>query len=313
MENLIKVDFTPINKLIDVLTKAVGTCCEPWQIVRKAKAEAKAESIKAIEQAKTKAIIDGDLDKAQYLDRINDRLVNKESKRQKNIEDVINVASNVLETEKSVSEEPVNPDWATRFFDIVQDISDEKMQKLWAQILAGEIKHPKSYSLRTLEVLRNMTKEEAEIFQKVAQFVLLQIKDKEAFIYSDKFVLKEFDVTYSDIIKLVEIGLLQSDDSTTTNIYSDNKSDKKIELVYGDVLIIIFQKRNAENISFPVRLLTTAGRELINLISLTSNIDYIKYLATRIKSNNVKVSYSKIISIDETGMIIHDTNNIIEL
>lgn len=313
MENLIKVDFTPINKLIDVLTKAVGTCCEPWQIVRKAKAEAKAESIKAIEQAKTKAIIDGDLDKAQYLDRINDRLVNKESKRQKNIEDVIKVASNVLETEKSVSEEPVNPDWATRFFDIVQDISDEKMQKLWAQILAGEIKHPKSYSLRTLEVLRNMTKEEAEIFQKVAQFVLLQIKDKEAFIYSDKFVLKEFDVTYSDIIKLVEIGLLQSDDSTTTNIYSDNKSDKKIELVYGDVLIIIFQKRNAENISFPVRLLTTAGRELINLISLTSNIDYIKYLATRIKSNNVKVSYSKIISIDETGMIIHDTNNIIEL
>lgn len=313
MENLIKVDFTPINKLIDVLTKAVGTCCEPWQIVRKAKAEAKAESIKVIEQAKTKAIIDGDLDKAQYLDRINDRLVNKESKRQKNIEDVINVASNVLETEKSVSEEPVNPDWATRFFDIVQDISDEKMQKLWAQILAGEIKHPKSYSLRTLEVLRNMTKEEAETFQKVAQFVLLQIKDKEAFIYSDKFVLKEFDVTYSDIIKLVEIGLLQSDDSTTTNIYSDNKSDKKIELVYGDVLIIIFQKRNAENISFPVRLLTTAGRELINLISLTSNIDYIKYLATRIKSNNVKVSYSKIISIDETGMIIHDTNNIIEL
>lgn len=46
MENLINVDFAPINKLIDVFTNAVGTCCEPWQIVRKAKAEAKADSIK---------------------------------------------------------------------------------------------------------------------------------------------------------------------------------------------------------------------------------------------------------------------------
>lgn len=253
------------------------------------------------------------MDKAQYLDRVNDRLVNKETKRQRNIEEVILTAKKVLETETDVSKEPVNIDWATRFFDIVQDISDEEMQKLWAQILAGEIKRPKSYSLRTLEVLRNMTKDEAEIFQKVAQFALVQIKDREAFIYSDKFVLKEFDVTYSDIIKLVEIGLLQADDSTTTNIYSDNKSDKKIELVYGDVLIVIFQKNNAEKISFPVRLLTTAGRELINLISFTSNIDYIKYLATRIKNNNVKMSYSKIISIDENGEITYDTNNVIEL
>ena len=90
MNSLIKIfEGKPIEKLIDVVSKAIGTIYEPRQIVRKAKAEAKAESIRAIELAKTNAIIEGDTGKAEYLDRINNRLVNKETKRQKNIEEVV--------------------------------------------------------------------------------------------------------------------------------------------------------------------------------------------------------------------------------
>lgn len=304
MDSLIKIEGKPLEKLIDVVSNAVGNLLKPWQTIREAKAQAKSDSIIAIEQAKTNAIIEGDTDKVQYLEAINERLVNKEKKRQKNIEEVVSVVGEILEAEKDVSNEPVNSDWVTRFFDIVQDISDDEMQHLWAQILAGEIKRPKSYSLRTLEVLRNMTKDEAEIFQKVAQYALVPIENNSmAFIYSGNYVLKKYGVTYSDITKLVETGLLQSDDSTTTNIYSDNKSDKKIELVYGDIVIIILQKYNAVNISFPVRLLTTAGKELVQLISITPNIEYIKELASTIKREDITVGYSKIISIDENGIV----------
>jgi len=54
-------------------------------------------------------------------------------------------------------------DWFVRFFEDAGNISDEKMQEIWAKVLAGEIKQPGSFSLRTLEVLRNLSSDEAEI------------------------------------------------------------------------------------------------------------------------------------------------------
>lgn len=309
MDSLIKVEGKPIEKLIDVVSNAVGTILEPWQMVRKAKAEAKSESIIAIEQAKTKAIIEGDTEKVQYLERINERLVKKETKRQKNIEEVVSTAGKILETEKDVSEEPVNQDWTTRFFDIVQDVSDNEMQLLWGQILAGEIKQPKSYSLRTLETLRNMTKDEAEIFQKVAQYVLME---GDAFILSSMNVLEKFGVTYSDIAKLTEIGLMQPGNFVNLNYSSDESKDNAIGILYGNLVIIINQKAKAPPISIPIISLSTPGKELVNLISITPNVDYIKELALVIKNGKecTKVSYSKLISIKEDGSIEYDPSKI---
>ncbi|MBR4219222.1 MAG: DUF2806 domain-containing protein [Bacteroidales bacterium] len=303
MNSLIKIEGKPIEKLIDVVSKAIGTIYEPRQIVRKAKAETKAESIKAIEQAKTNAIIEGDIEKAEYLDRINNRYVNKETKRQKNIEDVVSTAGKILETEKNVSNEPVNPDWVTRFFDIVQDVSDKEMQLLWGQILAGEIKQPKSYSLRTLETLRNMTKEEAVVFQKVAQFVLVQ---KEAFLFSSDKSLVKFGVNYSEIAKLIEIGLLQPGDFVHRQYVLTNKTDEQLVIIYGNFVIFITTKANSTTILVPIRLLTTVGKELLKLIDITPNIDYLKEFATTFKRNKANVSYAKILSIDEEGIMSYN-------
>lgn len=310
MNSLIKIEGKPIEKLIDVVSKAIGTVYEPRQIVRKAKAEAKSESIKAIEKAKTQAIIDGDIEKAQYLDRVNERLIIKETKRQKNIEEVVTVAGTILQTEEKVSEKPIDQDWTTRFFDIIQDVSDDEMQILWGQILAGEIKQPKSYSLRTLEILRNMTKEEAEIFQKVAQFALLQ---GGAFLFSSNDVLEELGISYSYIAKLIEIGLLQPGDFVTKNYSSNKTSDSKFGIKYGDLIIIIKQKVNAPKTSFPVRLLTTSGTELVKLIKIIPNVDYIKKLASTIKRDDVKVSYAKIIGISNNGDINYNPLEMVEL
>lgn len=304
MDSLVKIESKAIEKLIDVVSEAIGTLYEPRQIVRKAKAEAKAQSIVAMEQAKTKAIIEGDAKKAQYLDAINERLIKKEKRRQKNIEEVVSTAGEILEAEKDISNEPMNPDWVTRFFDIVQDVSDNEMQLLWGRILAGEIKQPQSYSLRTLETLRNMTKEEAELFQKVAQFVLIQ---REAFIFSSNDVLDRFGIKYSDLARLIEIGLLQPGDFITKNYYSNNTSDNKFGIVYGNWAIVINLKPDAQKVSFSIRSLTTSGKELVKLISINPNLDYIKELATTIKRDDVSIGFSQITNIDENGIVSYVT------
>ena len=71
-----------------------------------------------------------------------------------------------------MSSDNVDEDWITRFFNIVEDISNEQMQNLWGRILSGEIKQPSTYFLRTLEILRNISPSEAEIFRKVAELAL---------------------------------------------------------------------------------------------------------------------------------------------
>lgn len=303
MDSLIKIDGKPLEKLIDVVSDAIGDICKPWQLVRVAKAEATAESIKAVEQAKTQAILNCDFEKAQYLDAINERLVKKETRRQKNIENVVAVAGKVLQAEVTVSEEPVNQDWVTRFFDIAQDVSDEEMQTLWGRILAGEIKQPKSYSLRTLEILRNMTKEEAEIFQKVAQFALSQGDD--TFLFSSNEVLKKIGISYSYIAELIEIGLLQSGDFVTCSF-----NDKKFGIVYGNIVLIIDNKSNSQEISFSVRAFTTPGKELLQFVDIKPNMNYVQEFANAIKKDNVKVSYSEIINIDEDGTINYEDREV---
>ena len=300
MDNLIKIEGKPLEKLIDVVSNAIGTLYKPRQIEREARAEAKAEKIKDIEHAKTQAILDGDLDKAQYLETINERLVAKETKRQKNIENVVAVAGKVLQAEGTVSEESVNPDWATRFFDIAQDVSDEEMQNLWGQILAGEIKQPQSYSLRTLEILRNMTKEEAKIFQKVSQFALLQ---GNAFLYAHDDVLENFGIIYSCVAKLIEIGLLQSGDFVTRNYSSIKTTDKILGIIYGKIVLLVNQKANSPKISFKVRLFTTPGKELLKLVDIKPNMEYMQEFAKAIKRDDVVVGYAEIISLEADGTI----------
>lgn len=302
MGALIKIEGKPIEKLIEVVSNAIGSLYEPRQIIRKAKAEAKAESIHTIEQAKTKAIIDGDTEKAQYLETINERLINKEAKRQKNIENVVSIAGNVLQTEDKVSDEPIHPDWVTRFFDIAQDVSDNDMQLLWGQILAGEIKQPKSYSLRTLEILRNMSKDEAELFQKVAQFSLSQ---GDMFLLSEDDVLGKFGISYSNIAKLIEIGLLQPGDFVQRQYQSDKIHDIKNSIIYGDILINIRQKANSQNICIPIRLFTTPGKELSKLVNFVPNMEYITIIANSIKNANVSVSYAKIIGFHKDGSHVY--------
>jgi len=52
-------------------------------------------------------------------------------------------------------------DWLMRFFDAVGNISNEDLQNLWEKVLASEIVRPKACSLRTLDMIRNMSPEEA--------------------------------------------------------------------------------------------------------------------------------------------------------
>ncbi|MHB9291313.1 hypothetical protein Holit_00387 [Hollandina sp. SP2] len=138
--NLIKIEGQALEKLFDVISKAIGKIYTP-RAIRK-EADAKAYEIGVIEKAKINANIYRQEVKQDMLDRIEERIIHRELKKQENIDTVVEIAAEQLKDEKNIPNTPVDEDWTVRFFNIVEDVSDEQMQQLWGKILAGEVKTP---------------------------------------------------------------------------------------------------------------------------------------------------------------------------
>ena len=321
MDNLVNVNMEigPSEKLSEVISSALGAWIAPWAMKRVAKAEAEAERIKAIEGAKTEALLANNDERYAELSAMEKRIVAKESKRQNNINNVVAIAAQSLKDEKEVSSEPVNPDWATRFFDIAQDISDETMQDLWGRILAGEVTRPKSYSLRTLDVLKNITREEAELFEKAAQYVLY---DGSYYLYHFSEGKEEYcPLEYADIARLIEIGLVQSGTDITQNYYHRDSDVPQHTLFYAEQYVAFFEiPSNLKQISFPIYQLTTVGSELYKLISIKPNMDFFEQMLqcimkrNRFENNGINIRYAKLVRIDyENKQLEYDEDSVKEI
>jgi len=142
----------PVTKLVEVIAAGCGALYEPTAIRRKAKAEGHALVLTAEARARADEV---------SLRAVH-RLLDVEIQRQRNIEAIANAARQALPDQ--VSDEPVRPDWAVRFFREAQDVNDEQMRHLWARLLAGEVTHPGSFSARTLTVVRDLSASEADLF-----------------------------------------------------------------------------------------------------------------------------------------------------
>lgn len=301
--SLVKIDGKPLEKLIDVISKGIGTVYKPRAI--KKEAEAKAFEIEIIERAKSKALAEGKEIEADVCDRIQERILHKEIRRQNNVENVAEIAAEQLSQETNVSEENVDEDWSTRFFNIVEDISDEEMQNLWGRILAGEVKQPKSYSLRTLELLKNLSKEEAAIFTKFANIRITSGNNH--LIYNadkGKFLEDEFGITFTDRLLLKELGLIASENNLEFSFNPTNNTKMVNIIEYGNKGIVFHREEDTPKQALHVLVFTKTGAELSKLINQPTNINYIEKICENFKHPNVKIEY---------GDIVKKTNNQVTL
>lgn len=293
--NLIKLEGKPFEKLIDVISKGIGTLYKP-RAIRK-EAESKAYEIEIIEQAKAKALSEGKELEAETYIRIQERILFNEVERQKCIDNVVEVAAEQLKNENNISQEPVDKDWSKRFFNIVQDVSDEEMQTIWGRILAGETKQPKSYSFRTLEFLKNLSKAEAEVFTKFAE-IRIKSSDKN-FIYNpnNDFLSNEFGISFTDKLLMVELGLLVSKDSLEFSFNPTGDRNLTQILNYGDKAIALYREANVPKQAIEVLVFTKIGLELSRLISQPFNLNYTELICSKFKHPKVKIEFGDFINL----------------
>jgi len=283
---LIKFDGKAIEKLIDVVAKGIGTLYKARSI--KKEADAKAYEIEVIEKAKTKAKINN-LELGQdALDRMEERIHYKEIKKQNNVDNIIYMASENLNTADSVSEEPLDDDWITRFFNIAEDISNPKMQVLWSRILTGEISKPKSYSLRTLELLRNLSQEEAEVFVKVASLALTS--GNYSFVINPdngKYLEDTYQINFLDKLILEEAGLIAGKENLELSLMAatENRLDA---LSFGKKCLVLQKIDGVPEQKLQIIAFSKVGRELLSLIESKVDNNYLTKLIKLLKHNKIQ-------------------------
>lgn len=144
------------------MSDRIGKLYEPIHINRIAKTMRKNVDIPMLYD-KNRVLIDT-RDFQEIYKRTVSRMKFQELRKQQNIENVIKESYKELKDVESVFNELVDSDWVSHFFNSVENIGNEEIQKIWGRMLAGEIKSPNTYSFRTMEVLKNMTTREVELF-----------------------------------------------------------------------------------------------------------------------------------------------------
>lgn len=197
-------------------------------------------------------------------------------------------------------------DWFMRFYEIVGNISDDKVQDIWARIMAGEINNPHSYSLRTIDVLKNIGKQEAEVFSNILSYCV--VGDSHIFLPNYDEYLEKCGISYSQIMNLSEHGLIYNDASIVLK-FSVSEEEEAYFVNQNYVITICSQHEHVIEIKqFP---LTTVGKELATLVgnSMSDSV-FITFAKTLNKEQMAKIQVHEIIKI-EGDKIEYKKDNII--
>jgi hypothetical protein len=268
----IQVFGKPLEKLVETISQGIGIRYKPK--ATRNEADAEAYKIEVLAKAEAKALIIRSEAESEIALRAQERLFTLEINRQNNLENIID--KSIKHLDETVSETPVDDDWRTRFFNKAQDISTDELQEVWAKILANEIKSPGNISMRTLDVLCNLSKDEADLFLKL---VSLKFSD----IYVMKFgngtnELNQFDITYGDILVLREAGLIFNQDDIHAKLdiekNEDNINGAIIE--FGNKKYFVTRKTATSTYNFPVLSFTSSGSEIASIINCKPNYLYLE-------------------------------------
>ncbi|MTH16626.1 DUF2806 domain-containing protein [Flavobacterium sp. LC2016-01] len=296
--SLVKIEGKPLEKLIEVIGQGIGTLYRPTAIRKEAKA--KAFEIEVLAKAQAIANAEGKLIDLETLNTIEQKIIYQQVKKQNNIDKIIDVAFDQVSQEPDVSSEKVDPDWTTRFFNIAEDISNDEMQKLWGRILAGEVKKPGTFSLRTLDLLKNLSKEEALVFTKFAKLLIKSHHTNFIPFVNKDFVYKQLNIPYKEILLMSELGLVITAPDLVM-ISKGSEKDTGTLFVNGDTGIYVESQPNNSQHHINIIAFTKTGSELATLITFDFDKQYIEYVCESLLTPQSNIRYGKLANIEGTN------------
>ena len=208
-----------------------------------------------------------------------------------------NVSKALLRAEAELENDPQTPpdrtvdeDWLFRWRDAAGTVSSEELQNLWGRALAGEIKSPGSCSLRTLELLKNISHEEALKIAKLAPFKLGCCH-----IIRDKKLLDSEGITFDLLLNLQNLGVTCGVDSIgfLMQTPSDNPDNFKCVLTSHDRALLVSHEDASKKLTLQAYGLTSIGEQICELGSFESNEIYLRNVGQTICKQGFDVSLAR--------------------
>lgn len=283
-----------VQKLYNCVSKGLGFIMIPREVRNIIDKEVKQINMVKIDEGIVDGVVTLHNDTEQSLTEIKElygrtcsRMLYQEMRKQKNIENIVSEAKTILQDEEEVAKEAVNEDWLMRFFNSIQDISNEDMQKLWAKVLAGEIKNPNSFTLRSLDTLSKITKQEATLFEELKPYII-KYRGTLAILNDDK-INEKYNIFYGKIVEMSECGLIDS--SGTMRLTMKVAQQYPFELIY-DKKLLKSNNMEEKEIEIPIYKLTQAGKDILGVIGEKYDENYFQDLTNYLARKNQEITFT---------------------
>jgi hypothetical protein len=275
----------PAGKAISRLVAGVVDIPAAWLdgFTQSIKNKTKAREIVSTEMATAAAkVAAGD---TNIVARAAHNLLAKEYRRQWNKEDIalrtIELLREEPNSEPRTPEPPnnVDEDWLNVFERYAEDASSERLKQIWARVLAGEIRRPKTFSLQTLRFTSELDEKIASLFEKYVPRIV-----NAAFIpYPEKS-----GNGFAELLMLEKSGVINLGSGFLSKNYDVKPG--MIGFVYRGRAVIGFANEQVQ-MTIPAAFLTRIGREIYKIVPPAENIENARHLAEQMP----KVGLSRIV------------------
>jgi len=312
-------------KLWETLAKdGVGSLASPWQIKREGKAhaevrrdemlmfaqaEVEVEQIKLgkkklrndgrlIELSGSKNIEDGFVDylgrlePTISLDSFSDKV--EQQRKAEDIQQEININKTIglaeeelLRSQQEPSEKEVDSDWLSRWRDHAKSTNNEELRQIWGRTLAGEVKSPGSYSLRTLEFIKNLSQEEAVAISKLGQFAI----GRSIFKCPQ---LEKQGINFNFLLQMDDLGIVNGVQGGQVSglelSFNSREADKfSTVLVNRNQVLLIEAEDPKKKLAIGCYQISKIGTEVLSLGDFSANEEYLRELGDEIKKKGFDV------------------------
>ena len=261
----------PANTLVNKIANAFGRHFDPSQRIRIAEAEAQADRILRVSATET------DIEVTELRRRAAARFANEEMTKQLNMEGITQKAIPHINDDSNPEE--MENDWIVNFFEKSRTVSDEEMQELWARILAGEANNSSSFSRKTVNLVADLDKRDAEIFRNLCGFVW-HIGDLTPLVLDVQHeIYNQNGINFGSIVQLEALGLIR--DGGPIGFQRINLPKTFPLYYYGKQLDLTMPNESDNKLSIGKALLTQAGREMAPICGAKPVAGFFEYVHDR--------------------------------
>jgi Protein of unknown function (DUF2806) len=240
-----------------------------------------------VNKAVAKAAADLAKNDPEIVQRAVHSLLSKELRHQSNREAIARKTIELLqqdENNEGVSSEQlhhkVDDDWLNIFERYAEEASSVRLQDVWARVLSGEIRHPKTFSLQTLRFVAELDEEIAATFEKYVSSV----------VNRDFIPFPPAWPALAEFLRLEEFGLLSGAQGTLHKSVAREKGACGFQYKTHTLVLVLGAK---EEFQIPCLVLTRVGKEIYSITHASDDVEAARRFANGLlpKTNVESITY----------------------